>query len=1055
MIRKWLTGILFTFSMVAAGEFKETITVQPGESFFSLSHTLVTIDSIRWENPEDTLHWALDPVEGRWVVLETPQALQTVEIFYSTPEWQLPLRYASGVRYRPELFSEEIPEDRMDRDRYEEASNVRTQGTLFRSVQVSTHGQSSVSGGMDLKIRGELLPGVMLTGVISDHETPFESRMSSQSLEELDRIYLELTTPAGMGRMGDVDIETAWSPFSRYAGRMTGLLAAAPRDDDQTVDWEAFAGTPSGRFARQEIQIREGDQGPYRLIPFSMASAMIVPGSERVYLNGEQLPSSRYLVDYAAAELTFSTGHILSREDRVFVEYRYRNEWYPRISTGGRVELSRGKSGVNVYAVRESDDSSRPLDETLANQPSDSLDKLLEGDYLSTAVADTSGNYVRSEEGYWIYAGREEGTHQVRFFRDNVNGGYIRKYLDDGTPYYDYAPDEPLSQYFPRRPVVFPATLSHLGAGWQWRVLNGKISANLTGSQFKRGFGKVNEKTGYGGNWSAEIPVGNFLFKSRGWLRSEELTTYEPLEPVSLSREMGFHPQDTLRFNTHSLAGYESPGFSSAVEWQSAGMTPGSLRHRVGFSGSVGETYRLSWQGFRLRESDWLPYYQTDVKGEIRKNNTLYTGWRNTRFEPLNRSYAERSEEIRTGLQFAGDSRGEYRYREDFEWTGSGFQRYSRKHDLEIGGGLQKEDWFRWQGEFTGRLDQRDEGGSFYLLTSNRLHGSIPLLNLNGRLTTRINRTSESRREALFIKVGEGMGQYRWDADYGEYVPDPLGDYVLRREQTNDRREQVVHNSSAVVNWQHRFKKISLRYQGTGDVEYRADDLILYQPLSMILPDEKILMANIRGRNDLTLSSLAQKRSLRVITEHFRTQNTRDLHSESLSRKDGGEIRWRRRGRQGYQEYSLLKSRDQRERFPLGSYSVDNDRFGGKTTFNWSPHRVIDLGMTASYFNIESFFRNDAFTSRMLEGEFSGNWNRIPGEQINGRFRMTQVYTGFDGPLPYEVANGLPAGRSLEIMLRYERRLSDILNLNGILQYRKRGESRSVTLIRVEARAYL
>jgi hypothetical protein len=1055
VIYRFITIVFLTWTVLSAGEFRESFNVRHEETFFSLSHTLVTVDSVHWENPSDTLRWALDPVEGRWVVLEKPQKEQRVEIFYSTPDWELPIRYTSGVRYRTNLFSGNEREEERISSRDETISDVSTRGTLFRSVQVSTGGQSSISGGMDLKIRGELLPDVMLTGVISDHETPFESRMSSQSLEELDRIYLELSTPAGTGRIGDVPVRTEWSPFSRYSGRLTGLTASNTSAKDRTVYWEAFAGSPSGRFIRQEIQVREGDQGPYRLIPPSLGSVMIVPGSERVFLNGEQLPSSRYLMDYAAAELTFSTGRILSREDRVYVEYRYRNEWYPRLSAGGHVTYTRNNHGLRMYALRESDDGSRPLDETLANTDPDSLDALIEGDYLTTAIADTTGDYILLQDGYWMYAGEGEGTHRVRFFRDNQNGGYIRRYRDDGLPYYAYAPDHPLSQYFPRRAVVFPETLSHFGAGWQWKLFQGELTANLTASRYDRSFKKGNGKTGYGGTWTAHIPISKLIVESNGWIRSMDFISYEPMESVSFSREMGFHPRDTLRLNARTALSYETKVFRSGLEWQSAGLTPDSLRNRLGFSGSLGDKFRLSWTGFRLRESYWLPYYQAELNGEIRGKRTLYTGWKRIHFEPLNRSYAERSELYKAGLRFAGESSSEYRYREDFEWTGTNFKSYSQKHELEIKGGFRKQEYIRWQGEFTGRLDKRDAGDSFYLLTSNRLHWSVPVLKFAGQLTTQINRTSESRREALFIKVGEGMGQYRWDADYEEYVPDPLGNYVLRREQTNDRRDQVVHNSSLVVNWQHQFKKVSFRYQGTGDLEYHADDLIFYQSLSMANPAENILLANLRGRNNLTFSSPGQKRSIRVMTEHLRTQNTRDLHSESLSRKDGGEIRWRLRGNQGYQEYTLLRNTDRRERFPLGTYSVSNERLGGGGAFNWSPHNTADLGISSLYIHINSTFREEDFSSRLLETELTGTWSRIPGEQINGRIRLAQVNTGYDGPLPYEVANGLPSGRTLQVMLRYEKRLSDMLTLNGTFQYRKRGESKPITLIRVEARAYL
>jgi hypothetical protein len=1052
VILRIFTIFFLAVTLMFSATYQEDFIVRPGQTVFSLSHSLVTLDSIQWENPADTLRWALDPVEGRWVILDNPGAPYTVRIFYSTPDWSLPLRYSSGVRYVPELFSDEEGRIETSAQSAIPSSGVRTRGTLFRSVQVSTNGQSSVSGGMDLQIHGELLPDVMLSGVISDHETPFEAAMSSQSLEELDQIYLELETPGGKGRLGDLRVGTDWSPFSRYSGHLTGVTVASPKESPESLSWEGFAGSPSGRFIRREISIREGDQGPYRLMSASFSSVMIVPGSERVYLNGTRLESSQYLVDYTAAELTFSAGHLLSNEDQVFVEYRYRNEWFPRLSTGGRVGYAGTRWGVHFYALRESDDASRPLDESMANLSPDSLSTLIEGDYLSTALTDTSGAYVWSNEGFWLYTGQENGTHRVRFFRENQNGGYIRRYHEDGLPYYEYAPEDPLSQYFPRRPVVFPETLSHLGGDFRMKLLKGMVSGQVTLSQFDRGFGTATRHQGFGGNWQAELPVAHLTFQSTGWSRSEHFVSYEAPESVSLSRDMGYHPGDTLRFNTRNALVYDSDKFHTTLAWQSAGIRTDSLRHRLSFSGSVGKKIALAWEGFRLKDSHWLPYYQAGITGKV---HTFYAGWKRTLFEPLGRAYAERNDILRSGIRLGEKTGLEYRYREDFEWNGSRFDRYSQKHDLELKGRFDVRKYIRWQGDLTGRLDRQDTRQNLTVLTSNRLQWTVPSINLSGQLTTRINRTSEYRREALFIRVADGMGQYRWDETYSEYVPDPLGNYVLRREQTNDRLDQVIHASTLNTRWQHRFDKFSLRYRFAGDLEYRGDDLIVFQTLSLTQPRENILLATIRARHDLTLTSSGQNRSLRLTTDHVRIQNTRDLHSESLSGKDEGKILWRRRGEKGYQEYGFSLGHDRRERFPLGSYSVQNNRRGIQAEIHRTPGRSLDVGISAGYTAISSTFLQEDFSTRRLEGEISGSWSRIPGEFLNSRFGLNSVKTEYDQPLPYEVADGLPAGYTLQFMFRYERRLSDMVSLNGTFQYRKRGESQSVTLIRVEARAYL
>ncbi len=1054
--KRLLVFFIFFITVLHAESHSIVFEITPGRTMFSLPHRLVSIDSVLWEAGRDTLRWRLDPVEGRFVVFGTVDSTHKIQVFYTTPEWSIPIRHNRGIQSLSELFPDKLPDSFVAEDGRTADSDVITRGTIFRSVQVSTGGQSNLSGGMDLKIQGELMPDVYLSGVVSDHETPFESRMSSQSLEDLDRIYLELKTPVGKGRMGDLEGDYSWSPAGRYSGRLTGFSASNSdvEDSDRNFIWEGFAGSPAGRFYRQELQLREGDQGPYRLSTPSLTAVLIVPGSERVYLNGILVPSARYLVDYSSAEITFSTGQILSVEDRVVVEFRYKNEWYPRLSTGALAGRRFGNHTVRFFVINESDDASRPLDESLAGLDPDSLDMLREGAYISTAVQDSAGNYIMTPDGFWLYAGKDNGTHNVRFFRENRNGGYVRRYQEDGLPYYVYDPDAPLSQYFPRRSVILPETKRLIGAGWKWDILTGTLSADLAGSKHIRSFTGSHDVNGFNANWLADLPFGAWRFKSNGWLRSRDFTSFEPVESVSLSRDMGFALQDTILFNTRSVLFFQGDFLNNNVEWQNAGTSYDSLRHRLGIQGSLGKKYRLEWQGFRLRDKEWLPYYQLSLQGQVRKKHTSYIGWQKIVFEPIGRSLAEKSDLIRGGFAFSGGSSAEYRYREDYQWDGTAFERYSRKHDLGLRGQINRFTFANWQGEITGRYDQRKDGGSFYVLTSNRINWEIPVINISGQLNSQINRTSESRREALFIRVSEGMGQYRWDADYGEYVPDPLGNYVLRREQTNDRQDQYVHQTGTTLNWQNRFKRFTLRYQFTGDVEYRADELVLFQTISLSEPDPDILTARLRARNTLAFISPGQKRTLRFVTNHQQQQNTRDRYSESLSRKDDAEIRWRIRNSKRYVELGIHGGKDRRERLPLKSYSVSNERLGGKSEINWSPSQKAGLSTSLSYTSIQSDFLGDTFSSGLSEGELNGSWSRIPGEQVTGRLTLSYVNTGFKGPLPYEIANGLPAGQTLQAMFRYERRLSEILSLNGLVQYRKRAETKAVTLIRVEARAY-
>lgn len=91
---------------------------------------------------------------------------------------------------------------------------------------------------------------------------------------------------------------------------------------------------------RRNTLLGQGTSGPYYL-----GGGQIVPGTERIYLNGSELsPGKDYRLDYPLGTLYFLEGRIVNRSDTV--EYTYESLGYntsPGVLTGTRIDLPAAK----------------------------------------------------------------------------------------------------------------------------------------------------------------------------------------------------------------------------------------------------------------------------------------------------------------------------------------------------------------------------------------------------------------------------------------------------------------------------------------------------------------------------------------------------------------------------------------------------------------------------------------------------------------------------------------------------------------------------------------
>jgi hypothetical protein len=282
---------------------------------------------------------------------------------------------------------------------------------------------------LDLSVSGNLAPGVQLTGVLSDRSTPLTSSGSTQDLQALDNVLLELKAPVGGAAFGDVALDVRQGEFGRVERRLQGMRA----------DWNShgFAGTVAaasaqGEFNRMQFYGVDGQQGPYLLTDRNGGTAItIVAGSEVVTVDGVRMTrgeAADYSIEYDGARITFSNRRPITAASRITVDYQYTLNRYRRNFAAAGGQWDRGGLKLYTEVLSESDDRSRPLD--LALDPSDRLALSMAGDSLARAVGPGvtagGGDYdtVRvAGRLIYAFAGPDSGQFSVRFVQVGTGHG--------------------------------------------------------------------------------------------------------------------------------------------------------------------------------------------------------------------------------------------------------------------------------------------------------------------------------------------------------------------------------------------------------------------------------------------------------------------------------------------------------------------------------------------------------------------------------------------------------------------------------------------------------
>jgi hypothetical protein len=323
-------------------------------------------------------------------------------------------------------------------------ASLAVNGNKTIAVEFGSSQDAFLRQSLDLSVSGTLAPGVRLTGVLSDRNLPLTSSGSTQDLQALDRVLIELSAPHGSAALGDVSLSLQQGEFGRLDRRVQGARG----------DWSvgAFRGqvaaaSAQGEYRRMQFYGTEGQQGPYQLLDRDgNAGVSVVAGSEVVTLDGARLTRGEgadYAIDYERARITFTNRRPIGATSRITVDYQYALDRYRRnlVIAGGRWEGARLR--LHSEVMSESDDKGRPLDLTLSREDlavlaaaGDSAGRALGGG-VTAGAGDYDSVRVASGSLAYAYAGPDSGEFSVVFARVGAGlGDYADSALVSGGTAY-------------------------------------------------------------------------------------------------------------------------------------------------------------------------------------------------------------------------------------------------------------------------------------------------------------------------------------------------------------------------------------------------------------------------------------------------------------------------------------------------------------------------------------------------------------------------------------------------------------------------------------------
>ncbi len=325
-------------------------------------------------------------------------------------------------------------------------------GGITRGLQVGSSQDATFTNSFNLTFSGTLGSDFAFKGALSEESTPLQPEGNTQTLRDIDRIYIELRArtffAATIGdyqlslrniRLDSVYIPTIYDNISRKVLGASTTFEAGP-----TALLTTYSVT-KGQFNSLGLQGIDGVQGAYRLTGKNGEQAIIViAGTEHLYIDGTLLTRGEqndYTIDYGLAEIRFTAKKIITSATRITVDYEYTDEQYSRnlLAVKQASTLFDNNLSFTTTYLREGDDQNNPRELSLSDSDKAILSQAGNDQSKSTksGVVFVGRDTNNKARGYYVRIDTISNLIPIHFFRylpfDTINAIYTITFGFAGT----------------------------------------------------------------------------------------------------------------------------------------------------------------------------------------------------------------------------------------------------------------------------------------------------------------------------------------------------------------------------------------------------------------------------------------------------------------------------------------------------------------------------------------------------------------------------------------------------------------------------------------------
>jgi len=987
---------------------------------------------------------------------------------------------------------------------------LKSHGSLVRGVKVGTNEGLSLNSGLRIQMEGEISDGINLIASMTDQNSPIQPEGNTQTLKEIDKVYVGLTGEKFELTLGDIGVNYGGSNFANYRRKLQGGSGSA---DIGGTTVTVTGAVSRGKFRTLSFNGIEGNQGPYRLIgDEGNLEVFVIAGSENVYIDGEKMSRGEtkdYVIDYSNAELTFTPYRIISSDSRIAVDYEFSDRSYNRsvLASSLTTEIIAGKVRFGGRFIRESDDRDNPIGTTFTESELSALASTDEENVFvegGIKVGEEKGAYNKifdplKGDSVFKYVGLNpdgtfNGVWSVFFTQVGAgNGDYDNKLGDSllvspqGNFYFEYV-GIGNGSYIAKKRIRSPSAQSIVSFNLAVKPSE-KISIQTEiglSSKDKNTFSSLNDNDNTGsallikGVFNTTAPdKGGVVFDSYIRRIAEEFSSLDRIDEIEFDRRwnkpVGLEGTETIIEGGAKIKSRGSDELYGRFgrlevenEWRSNRIEIGGEKN-IRFLGNISLNQEIlnSKTNDGLIKSEWKRR-----KGRLKKNWNKFTPVFGFEFEDK-----EDSDSLNSGFKYLEYFAGieiknigplnlltEYTVRNDEERLNDLLVPRSKAISKTLGFEIPSTKIYSANLRFSRRT--REFKGMFKDNLSNSQSNLIDMRSdlhpMNGALRLVMDYRAASELlagiERVYLKVEEGRGNFRFDEDVNEYVPDISGDFILRTRQT-DNYEPVtdlrvsmrlmIEPKRLNANRRNRRAKSGF-WQGVSSrtfirIDEKSKDsdtgaLLRLEPSKFRNPNSTLFW-NLTFEEDLTMFKRRNGSYLRLRYRYLDNFNNQFITGGEESLTKEASFRWRQT-RSTKTRYDIEGSRSSTLRSFSSSLrrgrdiisnevSIDLSRlpssrveFGAKFTVGRDMDRLSSNDLKASLTEIE--LRNNYFLKGRGMIRFLTSWAHV-GVTPNG------------APLTFEMANGLKEGDSYKWSLSFDYKMGS--NLNAMLTYEGRNEA--------------